>query len=110
MYNQENKSNKNWSIADSVSTYGIDKWGDKYFFINKKGNIALSNNDNDKKSIDLYKLVEEIQNRDIQLPLILRFNDVLKDRISELNNSFINAIKFYSYQNKYQGWEVDRSF
>ena len=103
MFNQENTSNKHWSIADSIRTYEIDKWGDKYFFINKKGNIAILNNTNDKKSIDLFKLVEEIQNRDIKPPLILRFNDVLKDRISELNNSFINAIKFYSYKNRYQG-------
>ena len=103
MFNQENTSNKHWSIADSIRTYEIDKWGDKYFFINEKGNITISNNKNDKKSIDLFKLVEEIQNRDIKPPLILRFNDVLKDRISELNNSFINAIKFYSYKNRYQG-------
>ena len=103
MFNQENTSNTEWSISDSIRTYEIDKWGDKYFFINKKGNIAILNNTNDKKSIDLFKLVEEIQNRDIKPPLILRFNDVLKDRISELNNSFINAIKFYSYKNRYQG-------
>jgi len=103
LLNQETTSNQNWSIADSIRTYEIDKWGDKYFFINKKGNISISINNNDKKAIDLFKLVKEIQNRDIQPPLILRFNDVLKDRISELNNSFINAIKYYSYQNKYQG-------
>ena len=103
MINPENTPNKKWSIADSIRTYEVDKWGDKYFFINKKGNIEISNNKSDNKSIDLFKLVQEIKNRDINPPLILRFNDVLKDRISELNNSFNNAIKFYSYKNKYQG-------
>jgi len=41
--NFEPKKLKNiWTIEDSISTYNIDKWGDKYFSINSKGNISVT--------------------------------------------------------------------
>ena len=92
---------KNWSIQDSIKTYGIDKWGDKYFSINSEGNIAIKTNQGE--IIDLLKLVKEIKSRKINPPLIIRFNDILKDRIHELNNSFNHSINKYKYQNIYQG-------
>ena len=98
-----NKLNKNWTIEDSISTYGIDKWGEKYFSINSDGNISITPNRNSKKKVDLFKLVKEIKSREINTPLIIRFNDILKDRITELNNAFSQAIETYDYKNIYQG-------
>ncbi|ABM71261.1 Orn/DAP/Arg decarboxylases family 2 [Prochlorococcus marinus str. MIT 9515] len=97
------KLNKHWTIEDSISTYGIDKWGDQYFSINSLGNISITPNRNSKKTIDLFKLVNEIKSREINTPLILRFNDILKDRITELNNAFSQAIETYNYKNIFQG-------
>ena len=43
MTNFEPKKLKNtWTIEDSIATYNIDKWGDKYFSINSKGNISVT--------------------------------------------------------------------
>ena len=97
------KLNKNWTIEDSISTYGIDKWGEKYFSINSDGNISISPNRKSKKKVDLFKLVKEFKSREINTPLIIRFNDILKDRITELNNAFSQAIETYDYKNIYQG-------
>ena len=97
------KLNKNWSIEDSISTYGIDRWGEKYFSINSDGNISISPNRKSKKKVDLFKLVKEFKSREINTPLIIRFNDILKDRITELNNAFSQAIETYDYENIYQG-------
>ena len=97
------KLNKNWTIEDSISTYGIDKWGEKYFSINSDGNISISPNRKSKKKVDLFKLVKEFKSREINTPLIIRFNDILKDRITELNNAFCQAIETYDYKNIYQG-------
>ena len=97
------KLNKKWTIEDSTSTYGIDRWGDKYFSINSLGNISITPNRESKKKVDLFKLVKEIKSREINTPLIIRFNDILKDRITELNNSFSKAIKNYDYKNIYKG-------
>ncbi len=97
------KLNKNWSVEDSISTYGIDKWGAKYFSINSDGNISIRPNRKSKKKVDLFKLVKEFKSREINTPLIIRFNDILKDRITELNNAFSQAIETYDYKNIYQG-------
>ena len=97
------KLKKNWNIEDSISTYNIDKWGDKYFSINSKGNISVTKDINSNKKIDLFKLVKELKSREINTPLIIRFNDILKDRINALHDAFLKAIKTYNYKNSYQG-------
>ena len=97
------KLNKNWNIEDIISTYGIDKRGKKYLSINSDSNISISPNKKSKKKVDLFKLVKELKSREINTPLIIRFNDILKDRITELNNAFCQAIKTYNYKNIYQG-------
>ncbi|ABV49674.1 Orn/DAP/Arg decarboxylase family 2 [Prochlorococcus marinus str. MIT 9215] len=97
------KLKKNWTIEDSISTYEIDKWGDKYFSINSKGNISVTKDINSEKKIDLFKLVRELKSREINTPLIIRFNDILKDRINALHDAFLKAIKTYKYKNIYQG-------
>jgi len=94
-------TNRKWTTQDSSKYYNIDNWGHKYFSINEKGNISVSTNKN--KKIDLYKLVKEIRSREINPPLIIRFNDILKDRINELHKSFNQAIKTYKFNNIYQG-------
>ncbi len=97
------KTTKNWTIKDSNDYYNIDKWGHKYFYINEQGNISVASAENRNKKIDLYQLIQEIKTRKVNPPLIIRFNDILKDRIKELNNSFKKAITTYSYKNVYQG-------
>jgi len=102
--NFEPKKLKNiWTIEDSISTYNIDKWGDKYFSINSKGNISVTKDIKSENKIDLFKLVKELKSREINPPLIIRFNDILKDRINSLHESFFKAIKTYKYKNIYQG-------
>ena len=96
MTNFEPKKFKNiWTIEDSISTYSIDKWGDKYFSINSKGNISVTKDIKSENKIDLFKLVKELKSREINPPLIIRFNDILKDRINALHDSFLKAIKTY---------------
>ena len=56
-----------------------------------------------ENTIDLFKLVKELKSREINPPLIIRFNDILKDRINALHDSFFKAIKTYKYKNIYQG-------
>ena len=100
---EQKKLNKNWTIEDSISTYDIDKWGEKYFSINSKGNIQITPEKKSAKNIDLFNLVKELKSREINPPLIIRFNDILRDRITELHDVFSKAIKTYEYKNVYQG-------
>jgi arginine decarboxylase len=92
-----------WSVADSVDLYSIEKWSSGYFGVNADGNIIVTPRGKDRGSADLKALVDELQKRGIQLPLLLRFSDILRSRIELLNNAFAQAISDMSYQGVYRG-------
>ncbi|MGK7923421.1 MAG: biosynthetic arginine decarboxylase [Trichodesmium sp.] len=99
--NSEQK--KLWTIEDSEKLYRILGWGNPYFAINSAGHITVSPKGDLGGSIDLYELVESIKQRNIGLPLIIRFSDILEDRIERLNACFAKAIARYKYKNTYRG-------
>jgi arginine decarboxylase len=92
-----------WSINRSEETYQIRGWGDPYFRINEKGRIEVFPDPLRENSIDLYELVNDLQARGLPLPLLIRFSDILNDRIRRLNEAFARAIKEYDYGGRYQG-------
>lgn len=96
---------RGWSHHDSSELYGIDDWGNGYFRISKKGEVTVRLNDEDgsKKDISLCNLIEGLNERGTNVPVLFRFRDLLRSRISELNDSFRKAIKEAGYQGKYQG-------
>jgi len=94
---------KNWTIEDSEKLYRIQGWGEPYFSINAAGNVTVSPHGDRGGSLDLYQLVEAIKQRNIGLPLLIRFSDILADRIERLNSCFAKAIARYNYPNSYRG-------
>jgi len=87
-------------ISLNDQQYGVKKWGEGYFGINKKGNIAVF--PNQKESIDLYELVQSIVKSGIALPALIRFDGILKDRVDELCRVFQKAIKEVGYKSSFQ--------
>lgn len=100
---EELQSIARWSIKDSEQLYHIDGWGEPYFKINERGHIEVDPSGQGKYKIDLYDLVHDIQERGHNLPLLLRFSDILADRIRLLNEAFRAAIAEYGYENEYRG-------
>ena len=92
-----------WSVADAVETYGIDDWGRGHFCISAAGHVMVTPPDQAGHAIDLKALVDEVRQRGVGLPLLLRFSDILRSRIDELNRAFQNAIEEYGYQGAYRG-------
>jgi arginine decarboxylase len=92
-----------WTIEDSEKLYRIQGWGDPYFSINEAGNIMVSPKGDRGGFLDLYELVEALRQRNIGMPLLIRFSDILADRIERLNACFARAISRYNYDNIYQG-------
>lgn len=102
--NQINSQQKtSWTVEDSEKLYRIQGWGSPYFSINAAGHVTVSPKGDLGGSIDLYELVESIKQRNIGLPLIIRFSDILEDRIERLNACFSKAIARYKYKNTYRG-------
>ncbi|MEM8677184.1 MAG: biosynthetic arginine decarboxylase [Cyanobacteria bacterium P01_G01_bin.67] len=93
-----------WTIEDSKHLYGIEGWGEPYFAINTAGNITVTPQGRTQGiSLDLYDLVESLKQRDIQLPLLIRFSDILADRMERLSSCMNRAIARYKYSGAYQG-------
>ncbi len=94
-----------WTHEDSKKLYSINKWGKPFFNINSEGNIIVSTNVNDPKvkSLDLFHLTNDLQDRGVRLPILIRFPDILKARIESLNTYFSNAISENNYTGKFYG-------
>jgi arginine decarboxylase len=90
-----------WKVQDAYETYGVRNWGKGYFGINDKGNVTVHPNKKPEEAIDLKELVDQLQERGIQLPILLRFTDILRHRVGEIYEAFTNAINEFSFQGKY---------
>jgi arginine decarboxylase len=94
---------KPWTIEESEKLYRIQGWGEPYFSINAAGHVTVSPQGDRGGSLDLFELVEALKQRNIGLPLLIRFSDILADRIERLNACFARAIARYNYPNVYRG-------
>ena len=94
---------KSWTIEDSENLYRIQGWGEPYFSINAAGHVTVSPKGDRGGSLDLCELVESLKQRNLALPLLIRFSDILEDRIERLNSCFARAIARYNYKNVYRG-------
>src|SRR5580658_8738466 len=90
-----------WKIQDAVETYGIRHWSKGYFGINQEGHVVVYPNKNPEQSIDLKELIDNLQARGIQLPILLRFTDILRHRMGEIHEAFRTAITEFDYRGDY---------
>ncbi|MEA5572606.1 biosynthetic arginine decarboxylase [Calothrix sp. UHCC 0171] len=99
----ESNTARRWTIEDSEDLYRIGGWGQPYFSINAAGHITVSPKGDRGGSLDLFELVNAIKQRNLGLPLLIRFSDILEDRIERLNACFAKAIARYNYPGVYRG-------
>lgn len=88
---------RKWRIEDSEELYNIKGWGVNYFGINEKGHAYVSPRKNDVR-VDLKEIVDELNSRDITAPVLLRFPDILDNRIEKTSDCFNQAAKEYDYK------------
>ncbi|KAG8500309.1 hypothetical protein CXB51_004368 [Gossypium anomalum] len=107
-----NSNSTHWSPAHSSTLYRIDNWGAPYFAVNDSGNITVRPHGSSTLShqeIDLLKVVKKVSDPKsvgglgLQMPLIVRFPDVLKNRLESLQSAFVSAIQTQGYESRYQG-------
>lgn len=92
-----------WTADNSLELYGIENWGNGYFSVNDKGNIIVLPNKDKSQYVDVMDLVNEIEeSKDLEFPVLLRFPQILEDRINEINGAFNSAIAEFCYKGCYQ--------
>ena len=88
-----------WTVKDSIELYNVNGWGRDFFTINEAGNIAVTPAGPGSVEIDLKELVDDLRSRGINLPVLIRFSDILRTRVAQLVGAFNQAI----VDNEYKG-------
>ena len=88
---------RKWRIEDSEELYNITGWGTSYFGINDKGHVVVTPR-RDGVAVDLKELVDELQLRDVAAPTLVRFPDILDNRIEKMSSCFKQAAEEYGYK------------
>jgi arginine decarboxylase len=90
-----------WTVADASELYNVQAWGQGYFSINEVGHVCVHPEAIEQRSIDLKHLVDMLQLRNVRLPMLVRFNGILKHRIEKLHGVFAKAIREHGYRGDY---------
>ena len=88
---------RKWRIDDSAELYNINGWGLKYFSINDRGHVEVTPREG-CAPVDLKEVLDELQVRDVTCPVLLRFPDILDNRIEKISRCFKLAAEEYNYK------------
>lgn len=88
-------------LAQNEQFYWTQRWGAPYFGINQKGHVSVKPYRQGPEG-DLFELVEALVQRGIEAPILIRFDDIIRDRIRYLQAAFDAAIQEFEYQNTYR--------
>ncbi len=91
------------AVEHIAKTYGIDNWGFDYFYINSEGHLAVAPLKNKLLSIDVYEVVTRLMQGKHSPPFLIRFPQMLDERMVALHEAFRNAIQEFNYDNRHQG-------
>lgn len=90
-----------WTTSDAAELYDVASWGKGYFSVGENGNLFVHPTKEPNRRIDLKQLVDTLEWRGISLPILIRFADILKHRLSEMHAAFDTSIREHGYQGGY---------
>ncbi len=90
-----------WTKEEAKRAFLFDRWGAGYFDVNPKGNLCVHPNKDPKNGIDINDVIEEMKEQKIAFPAVIRFQDVLRSRVIDLNETFKDAIEEAEYPGSY---------
>jgi arginine decarboxylase len=96
------KTTSAWSVHDSSELYEVGRWGNGYFSVNSAGHVQVHPTKDTAKAIDLKELIDRLQLRGISLPVLVRFTDIVKQRLADIHAAFSGAISQHQYQGGYR--------
>ncbi|HDP89741.1 MAG TPA: biosynthetic arginine decarboxylase [Thioalkalivibrio sp.] len=90
-----------WTLDKARQLYGIDNWSGGYFTVNDRGHVAMRARRDAAPAVDLYRLAGELREQGLRLPALVRFEDVLHDRVDTLCSAFGQAMDEVDYRGGY---------
>ena len=92
-----------WTVNDSIELYNVGGWGVDFFSINEAGNVSVTPAGPGATKIDLKELVDDLCSRGLNLPILIRFSDILRTRLEQLFGAFQQAIVDNDYRGAFRG-------
>jgi len=92
-----------WDIDKARELYGIDRWGLRYFDINDKGEVTVAPLKEEGPAIAIVDVVKEALEQGLHFPMLIRFQDLLRNRVERINVAFNDAIAEANYRSSYRG-------
>ncbi|HJT18662.1 MAG TPA: arginine decarboxylase, partial [Thermoanaerobaculia bacterium] len=92
-----------WTVEDSAALYMLDRWGAGYFGVNQDGDLTVSPLQDAGIAIPIIGALREAQALNLNTPILIRFQDLLRHRVEGLNNAFNRAIAEHNYRGTYRG-------
>ncbi|MGQ0815517.1 MAG: biosynthetic arginine decarboxylase [Gemmatimonadota bacterium] len=90
-----------WTINDSRELYNIEGWGIGYFDVNERGHVTVHPTQERDRGLDLFEMALDLEQQGVGMPLLLRFSDILRNRIETLTECFEEAIREFGYDGGY---------
>src|SRR5215470_17827577 len=95
---------RNITLEEVVQTYGVENWGAGYFEVNRKGHLAVRPAEGDPRALDVKELIDHlVDQRKLQLPILLRFPQILTNQLKKLQRSFQDAAREFNYTGAHYG-------
>lgn len=92
-----------WTAEKSEELYGVKNWGSSYFSVSDNGEVLVTPGNGNKNAVSLMDIVTSVKERGLDMPVLLRFENILDAQISFLNKSFHKAISDLNYKGEYRG-------
>ena len=91
-----------WTTTDASEMYDVAAWGKGYFSVSAEGNVCVHPGKDPARRVDLKKLVDTLVLRGINPPILIRFGEILQNRLAEMHGAFRTAISEHNYKGTYQ--------
>lgn len=92
-----------WTPEKTAELYGINNWGSGYYRVNPQGRVQITPQGPTGPSVDLYELTQDLLDRGMRAPIMIRFPDIIRSRVELLHNCFLNAFTDHNYKGDYCG-------
>ena len=90
-----------WSPTEADEAYEVSRWSNQYFSVGTNGNVQVHPRRHHDMPVDLMDLIDRLRLRGVDMPVLIRFNDILKDRLDQIREAFQQAIHEHDYRSEY---------
>ena len=92
-----------FKTSDAEELYAVSSWAGGYFQVGANGEMQVLQRGTDASAVSIPEIIETLRREGRALPVILRFPQIIEDRLERINEAFQASIREAGYKARYQG-------